>query len=760
MRWQPWYVIGLVATTLSACREPTRPDRSGSDRVDLVGPARFVQSGCTKVWSGGSGNWSSITAWSSWGTPGPSDVACILAPSGTVVTVQSTVDIAELVIGNGVDDIRVECAGGSGSVRPTRLWVRGGATLDVRTCVNWGTLQSDIVEVEGTLRLGAVPAFPETLTVSGVLDLDGASVTASRVDLQGAGDVVATGNSLVYLNGTSHNFSADVAGAGSLLVRGATAATVYASGNAPVRAAGSPAALKFRDVNLSLGFLQGSVDVEEVVPGRALTGATPAGLDLRLYAPDTLRWQAGTGSVVDNAGITTVFARVLAARTISNTGQLVLAPTSTTLDLDSMVNTPRGRVQVDGVHSIARHLGKWRNAGQVVVSTGAELRLERGSFLAERTGTQTGHLRVMTGALLTGDGSAGDVRVDSGTVSPGTLAHPRSALSVGSLTLGSGATVLLDVAGATPGTFDELTVRGNIVAGGTLDVRTIAPLVGGVCGQSLPIIRLFGSKAGTFQRTSGLALAVDRAWRLAGMNGGWWLTGGDPQRAVSVSTASLALAEGGSGGVVYQCLGRRPTAEVTVTPTSRGQLDLTPTPLTFPTASWEWPQFLVVNPRDDTIAEGTHADTVRYRLASTDPTYNGTAVTVLPVTISDNDGAFAADLAVSLVSSPTTVNPNQVFAPRFRVTNNGPAASTGSTFTITPMAGLTLLASQSNVSCTSAGGLLTCTVGPLAPGAQVEFYLEVRAGATGSYSNTVRIAGVEGDLVPANDAFTWNLTVN
>ncbi|MBL8959161.1 MAG: hypothetical protein JNJ98_04850, partial [Gemmatimonadetes bacterium] len=170
--------------------------------------------------------------------------------------------------------------------------------------------------------------------------------------------------------------------------------------------------------------------------------------------------------------------------------------------------------------------------------------------------------------------------------------------------------------------------------------------------------------------------------------------------------------------------------------------------------------FLVVNPWDDTVVEGAHADTVRYRLASADPTYNGTASSMLPVTITDNDGALAADLAVTLVSSPTAVNANQAFAPRFRVTNNGPATSTGSTFTITPMAGLTLLANQSTVSCTSTSGVLTCTVGPLASGAQVEFFLEVRAGATGSYGNTVRITGMEGDLVPANNSFTWNITVN
>lgn len=760
MRGKAWYVMGLCAAAVLACRDSTRPDENDRDRVDLVEPARFVQSGCTKVWSGGSGNWSSITAWSPWGTPGPSDVACILAPSGTVVTVGSTVDIPELVIGGGINDVRVECSAGSGSVRPTRVWVRSGATLDVRSCVSWGTLQSDIVDVEGTLRLGAVPVLPDTLKVSGVLDLNGATVTSFNVDVYGSADVLATGNSLLYLNGPRHSFYADVSGSGTVLVRGAMVGTVTAGGSAPVRAAGTPAALKFRDLNLSPGSLQGSLDFETALPGSALIGDVLPGLDLRLYAQDTVRWRASSGSVVDNSGAVTVYARVLSARAISNAGQLTLASSAVTLDVDSLVNTLPGRVQVDGVHSISRNLGKWRNAGQVVVSTGAELRLEAGSFVAEPTGTQTGAFRVTTGALLTGAGSVGDVRVDSGTVSPGTQALPRNALSVGSLTLGSGATILLDVAGDSAGTYDVLTVRGNILAGGTLDLRTLAPFVGGMCGQVVPIIRLYGSRAGNFHRTTGLSLATDRVWRLAGMNAGWWITGGNPLRSLGLSVSSLALAEGGSPGVAYQCLGRRPTADVTVTPTSSGQLDLTPLPLTFPSSTWEWPQFLVVNPWDDTVAEGTHADTVRYRLTSADPTYNAVASTVLPVTISDNDGVLAADLAVTLVSSPTAVNANQVFAPRFRVTNNGPATSTGSTFTITPMAGLTLLTNQSNVSCTSASGVLTCTVGPLASGAQVEFFLEVRAGTTGSYANTVRITGIEGDLVPANNAFTWNITVN
>ncbi|MBL8983622.1 MAG: hypothetical protein JNL26_15655, partial [Gemmatimonadetes bacterium] len=556
-----WYCIGLIALA-QGCREPARPEEP-RDRVDLRDAARFIQTGCTKVWSGGSGNWSSVTAWSPWGVPGPSDVACILAPSGTMVTVQSTVDIPELVIGNGLNDVRVVCNAGTGSVRPVRLWVRTAATLDVRNCVGWGTLQSELVDVEGTLRVGAVPISPDSLVVSGVLELTGATATSSWLQLHGTSEVQVTGSSLLYLNGGGHGIFSDVTGTGSVTVRGASAGSVlYGGGSAPVRAAGTAAGIKFQDVQLTLmNSPQGSVDFEVALPGSSITGTPRAGLDLRLHGQDSVRWNGG---VQTNEGTVTVYAPRFTGRAIVNRGVLAFAPSATRLDLDSLVNEPAGQVQVNGTLSFNRWGGVWRNAGQTTVSAAGELRIEGATFVADGAAAHTGTLRLTNSALLTGAGVVGDVTIDSGHVSPGTLQQPRATLSVGRLSMGPGATALLDVAGDSAGTYDGLTVRGNLQAGGTLDVRTIAPFLGGRCGQVIPLIKVLGSRSGNWLRTTGLSLASDRAWRLAGQASGWWLTGADPQRALGTSVSSLALAEGGSAGVVYQCLGRRPTATVTV----------------------------------------------------------------------------------------------------------------------------------------------------------------------------------------------------
>jgi hypothetical protein len=112
------------------------------------------------------------------------------------------------------------------------------------------------------------------------------------------------------------------------------------------------------------------------------------------------------------------------------------------------------------------------------------------------------------------------------------------------------------------------------------------------------------------------------------------------------------------------------------------------------------------------------------------------------------------------VSAPANVNLNQGFEARYRVRNNGPGASTGSTVSITPMAGITFQSSSPTVPCVASAGQTTCTVGALASGAQIEFVVVYRAAASGAQSNTVRVVGREYDSVGSNDSFVWNVTVN
>ena len=51
-------------------------------------------------------------------------------------------------------------------------------------------------------------------------------------------------------------------------------------------------------------------------------------------------------------------------------------------------------------------------------------------------------------------------------------------------------------------------------------------------------------------------------------------------------------------------------------------------------------------------------------------------------------------------------------------------------------------------------------MGGLAPGAQVEFRVVVRALTAGAYANAAAAAGVEYDPVSSNNSLVWNLTIN
>ncbi|HEV7299496.1 MAG TPA: autotransporter-associated beta strand repeat-containing protein [Tepidisphaeraceae bacterium] len=89
------------------------------------------------------------------------------------------------------------------------------------------------------------------------------------------------------------------------------------------------------------------------------------------------------------------------------------------------------------------------------------------------TGSGTGTATInVGGGTLGGDGAiAGAVNVTGGTLSPG---NSPGQLTVGPLSLGSGATTLMEIGGATLGEdYDNLTSTGNVTYGGTLNIVSI-----------------------------------------------------------------------------------------------------------------------------------------------------------------------------------------------------------------------------------------------------------------------------------------------
>jgi hypothetical protein len=238
------------------------------------------------------------------------------------------------------------------------------------------------------------------------------------------------------------------------------------------------------------------------------------------------------------------------------------------------------------------------------------------------------------------------------------------------------------------------------------------------------------------------------------------LAGFDPTRAFSVSAPLVAVAEPGSRATVAACLGGSgPTSTVTVTPrVRRGQVTVTPSTVSFTTANWSLPQLLNVFAVNDAVSEGTHRDTVRFSLANPNPYYNGNSATEIEAVITDDEPL--ADLSLAWVGGETAATVNSNFEALFRVTNVGPIATSGSVVQITPLAGASFVRVNGAAACTAGAGVLTCTIGPLAPGATADFTLVFTATAAGAATNTATLTSTEPDGNLTNNTVVWTVNIS
>lgn len=376
-------------------------------------------------------------------------------------------------------------------------------------------------------------------------------------------------------------------------------------------------------------------------------------------------------------------------------------------------------------------------------------------------GSFSGRLSLESGGELRGDGTVDRVISAGGVVSPGTGAAPVGSLTFTSLTLDAASRVVVDIAGTT--STDRVVYSNLLTLGGTMDVRRIAPFAGGLCGQRVtPILSTRGAtRTGGFAQYLGASLTPTSRWRPYLTATGVSLVGHDPSRILGFSSTAESVSEAGSVATTQICLsGVGPTADVTVTPGARfGQSTISPSPLLVTPGNWALPHTITVHAIDDLVAEPLHVDSIQFRMTSTDAMYNGPVQQQLAVAITDNDPGI--DLGVEMVSANNPVNAGQTIERRFRVTNSGPGASTGSTFSIPDLLDVTFLANGTGAACTMNGPDLQCTVGPLAAGAVYEFVVLFTAPATaGSYDNTFGIRGNEFDSVNGNNKVLWILTVN
>ena len=204
---------------------------------------------------------------------------------------------------------------------------------------------------------------------------------------------------------------------------------------------------------------------------------------------------AGSGPLV-NTGI--VGGHGIISNRLGNAGVIEAANGRLTL-AGSVTNHAAGTLQVDDGGTLTIAAGLSRNDGLIVLYGG--------------TLDNAGH--TLTNAnTLAGNGTVEGSVVNDATIAPG---HSPGALSfTGDLTLGSGSTLAMELAGNTPPLYDRILVGGALSFNGSLQVLAIdgfAP----AAGDSFDLLD-FTSESGCFTATNLPALGAGLAWDTSQLN--------------------------------------------------------------------------------------------------------------------------------------------------------------------------------------------------------------------------------------------------
>jgi hypothetical protein len=109
--------------------------------------------------------------------------------------------------------------------------------------------------------------------------------------------------------------------------------------------------------------------------------------------------------------------------------------------------------------------------------------------------------------------------------------------------------------------------------------------------------------------------------------------------SISETGGSTNVTEGGATDTYSVVLTSQPTNSVNVALSFNGQINASPTPLTFTTGDWNTPQLVTVSAIDDALVEGAHGSSVSHSATSSDGNYNGISIASVTVNITDNDTA-------------------------------------------------------------------------------------------------------------------------
>jgi uncharacterized repeat protein (TIGR01451 family) len=118
-----------------------------------------------------------------------------------------------------------------------------------------------------------------------------------------------------------------------------------------------------------------------------------------------------------------------------------------------------------------------------------------------------------------------------------------------------------------------------------------------------------------------------------------------------------------------------------------------------------------------------------------------------------------ADLSVTKVGSPVTLNPGDALTYTLTIGNAGPLTATGVTVTDSLPATVVLLTAAASQGTCSGTTTVVCSLGSLVPSGSATVTLMVRTGPVGPLFNTASVRGNEPDPDPSNDTSSFAVNV-
>ena len=702
---RPLLVFAGLAALIVACNadDTLRPDLPGPLQPTLpappapspaaVSPAVVALPACTHHWAAGaSGSWFTAGNWNPASVPGSGSTTCIDAPGTYTVTLDppndaTPVDVDGLSIGGGASGAQTLLVKGVAAIVNVTIGVDvrsngvfsiegfNGVVLTAGAVSNAGTLQTlGVCGGCGNATIRADLSNAGTLKVAGnglVLDKsNGAYLNSGTIDITGDLTIPAStgnptftqesgsiGSTAVNTNGAMLNMLA-----GTFTYNGgdvqSTSRGILTLENVDVVFGPSPAGAA--TINM-LPSATGNTFTGDIGPTQTLRMPTVGGFPTMASRTITLVGDVTNAGTIEIQPVPSTNFPILAGTgTLTNTGTLKVQGTGNDSSRVALNLANRGTMTFDGTHMRFDQPGL-SYVNEATINGSGELLLDGATLLNQATGKIDIPTRLINAARLRGTGTNTTfLRAFSGSVvEPG--------FSPGILTLGSisginGGILSVELGGEGAGTgYDQFQVAGQAtISQGTLKITAVNDFEAGKCGQVFDII-LHNSPGGigTFANIEGLDQGGGKTLKIVYGKPAIKLVGLGAGQRVGIQTDPVSLTEGGNGAPYYLCLGQRPTANVTITPSPDAQVTVSPASLTFTPSDWEFPKAFTVTAVDDQATEGAHSGSVSHSVSSTDAQFNGFQTSPLVVNITDNDAnnppVAGSDAAQTAEDTPVDV---------------------------------------------------------------------------------------------------------